>query len=242
MTELFSDTLPYIPIEIIKRKSPKVKKHWIDIEDEKQKKIWDKIEQILDDVLLSITEVLYILDTCLCENANSRRLVYLRKDRHFPSSYAARCVLSCIKETLGLVKTAELIYRNLGIEDSLPENSLEVLQQSDMRSARDSIRKKSTSFKTTNSSQKIENNRTKAEKDFQEQYDEEKLRVKRRRKETNNHVVSEKSSRTATQDKPRKPFTCSRCGESGHRSSSLQCPTKFPLPLKTTKTPQIHNK
>jgi hypothetical protein len=137
---------------------------YFDLTNDGDAEKWDLLQPILQTAVENVGDALWMLNTIKCEGANSRRLVFLRKDRFLISTHEARSSISALKEILGMEKLAtRLAEKILGYSSWISGNSLSKLQQKDIESAKDRSRKQSSAFKKHSSTLTKNNSRTKKE-------------------------------------------------------------------------------
>ena len=103
-------------------------KRWLDIaNNEMDKQKWNSIQYILILAADRIEDVLHCINTCLVECSNFRRLKYLRKDRFYYSSFAARSYLSALSED----QTAFFIFKLIAKQVKLDINTYKSKQWGD---------------------------------------------------------------------------------------------------------------
>ena len=123
-------------------------KRWLDAENPKEQTLINKITPLMELAGDSATDVLFGLNTCLSECSNSRRLVFLRKDRFYYRSYEARSLISAVTENIGRAALYVKLFQRFGMEmDDKDDKVLDVYGKSDKVKVKRSERKKSLPFK-----------------------------------------------------------------------------------------------
>ena len=123
-------------------------KQWLDPNNAREEALIRKITPLLELAGESASEVLFGLNTCLSECSNSRRLVFLRKDRFYYQSYEARSLISAVAENIGRAVLYVKIFDHFGLEmDDADDRALEEYQRSDKVKVRQSTRKRSLPYK-----------------------------------------------------------------------------------------------
>ena len=149
----------YGPSVKVRKKS----KMWLDVTNEKEKEMVEKMKKFTKLAGDCASDVLFGLNTCLSECSNARRLVFCRKDRFYYSTYEARSLLSAVLENLDRVDLYQRLHSYFGMEfDAEDEKVVATLEQQDMKKANHSKRKSDVEYairKSVLSKQKIETNR-----------------------------------------------------------------------------------
>ena len=132
-------------------------KYWLDINNKAtDKKKWESIQYILRLASERIEDVLHCMNTCLVECSNFRRLKFLRKDRFYYSSFAARSFLSALSEDLSSLSIFKKIADHVGLSENTHdsedwktfwENVIEVCKSKEQTKKRCRRRKRSLSYR-----------------------------------------------------------------------------------------------
>lgn len=194
------------------------KKFYFNLQDEKDLEKWNLLLPLFESAVDSVGECLWMINTIKCEGSNSRRLVYLRKDRFFITSGEARSSISALRENLGLLKLGKLLSDRI-YPGTLSAASIRKLEKKEGKSKIDSQRKKSKKYKKRSRTLRRQNTETKKERESQEGYlKTNKKTLENVAKRRTHHLLSKPSE-------AQKIKNCKTCGKDGHsRVSSSQCP------------------
>jgi hypothetical protein len=104
----------------------RVSKKYFNLENKKDLASWRKIVAVLERFEDSCEMILFAVDTCMSENSNRRRIVFLPKDKVFLRTYQVRSLLSAMLEIFARAQLYEMILAHLNLP--LDDSDLTVLQ------------------------------------------------------------------------------------------------------------------
>jgi hypothetical protein len=115
------------------KKRKRTMKIWLDLNVPRDKAKAEALKTMMEAAVERVDEVLYAMNTCLVECSNWRRLVFLRKDRCYVSSYNARSMLAALLENLSRSEVVLRLYKRLNLGTVLPSDMLDALDAIDSK-------------------------------------------------------------------------------------------------------------
>ena len=149
------------------------KKIFLNVQKRMEKKLADKMKPLLELMGRLAPSLLTGINTCMSENTNWRRLVFVRKDRFYPSTYDARSLVSALLETLTRTQLYKLVWKKLGLQIGAHQEELfKKYAKHEKQKRNDNKRRRSTKYK-------IEDAKATLKKKAQAQKDKELTQLKK---------------------------------------------------------------
>lgn len=204
-------------------KTVRSERFWFDLTDPSDKEMWENLLPIFAMAENQVAECLYLINTIRCEGSNSRRLVYMRKDRFTISTGEARSSASALREVHGLAGLFSRTWREIGLEVEPCSEILHKLGKMDKEFAKDRTRKQSDCYKIAAAKLDRKNSQTKQEKESIISY-----------KASNEKVLQVLPTNTTIEE-----ISCNKCGGTDHsRSSHRSCKLYKPKTIQSTQSIQ----